>query len=653
MPINPDLLIAAPMLQDLLVDKLGIPMADGTVTCYQDNSRTTLKNWYYQSGTPGNYTYVTLPNPLTLSAAGTICDINGVDTIPFYYPYSELDESVSQPYFIVIQNQAATYQITRANFPFITQSGSGNSSGTTLNNLITNNAFWRNIQPNYVNITPFTSVNLSSVISLTVAPSQHDGFSMPDVLFVKNNTSATDSLTFTPFPLSNSQVVANTTTPETYINHSCSGAGSSETSKYYQFPIALHVNNLANTPFTFTLQAQNIGGTSAGQNVISVNLLQFTGTGTTSPAVTLVGQLNLTTQWQTYTISSIFPATSGLTLSQAEDDAFYLQLQMPLNETCSINFTKPSLYLTTNLAPANDFQTYDQVNSIISAPRTGDIRVGLSSFYPYGWVPMNDGTIGNPSSNATTYKNSDCWRLFSLLWSLFQPYDSGSNSNPLAQMYTSAGSATNYGASAIADWNANKALMLIRTMGLVMLGTVPLSAMLLATSSGGYKLGISGVSTSGGNLLFTVLGTASMFNGMPIVFSSTGTYPGSIVSNAVYFCTNISATTFQVATTFSNAITSVATGGSSTSFTGTLTAFLQPPGSFEGEYAHDQLLSELVSHNHTGTVAVGTGLQSTTGPGIFVQPTTGPSALSINNTGGGVPFNITQPGAFYNLYMKL
>src|SRR5271155_5775489 len=106
MPINTDLLIAAPILQDALVDRDGTPMSAGTVTCYQDNSRTTLKNWYYQSGTPGNYTYITLPNPLTLSAAGTICDGNGVDTIPFFYPYSELDDEVFQPYYITIINYA-------------------------------------------------------------------------------------------------------------------------------------------------------------------------------------------------------------------------------------------------------------------------------------------------------------------------------------------------------------------------------------------------------------------------------------------------------------------------------------------------------------------------------------------------------------------
>lgn len=117
MPINQGLLIAAPMLQDSFVDKLGIPMANGTVTCYHDDSRTTLKNWYYQTGTPGLYTFLPLPNPLTLSAAGTICDINGVDTIPFFYPYLESDQTMIDKYYITIVNQFDTNQITRANFP--------------------------------------------------------------------------------------------------------------------------------------------------------------------------------------------------------------------------------------------------------------------------------------------------------------------------------------------------------------------------------------------------------------------------------------------------------------------------------------------------------------------------------------------------------
>ena len=127
---NVNLLVAAPILQDSFVNKDGTPMAAGIITCYHDNSRTTLKNWYYQVGSGGDYLYIALPNPLTLSAAGTICDINGVDTIPFFYPYDENDTNPipeHDSYYITIVNHEQTNQITRENFPFVAPAGGGSN----------------------------------------------------------------------------------------------------------------------------------------------------------------------------------------------------------------------------------------------------------------------------------------------------------------------------------------------------------------------------------------------------------------------------------------------------------------------------------------------------------------------------------------------
>src|SRR5271165_176276 len=138
MPINTSLLIAAPMLQDVLIDdQTGLPLVNGTITLYQDNSRTTYKNWYYQSGSPGAYTYITLPNPLTLSAAGTIVDNNGNDTIPFYYPYDEITGAF-EPYYIVVQDQFGAQKFVRQNFPFITQENTPGSQDVTLKNYAVN-----------------------------------------------------------------------------------------------------------------------------------------------------------------------------------------------------------------------------------------------------------------------------------------------------------------------------------------------------------------------------------------------------------------------------------------------------------------------------------------------------------------------------------
>lgn len=297
MPINTSLLVTAPVLQDTFVDTSGQPMAAGTITCYMDTSRTTLKNWYYQTGTPGAYTYIALPNPLTLSAAGTICDENGVDTIPFFYPYNEDDFTEEEPYYIVIENYAQTNQITRANFPFF---GDATQSESAINaeNYIANNVFWRNCG----------SMNLSSVLDAVVCPSQHDGFRMPDIRFIKSATGATEMVTFNTFPLTDSPALEDDPTPEYYLNHTCSGAGSGETQKVYQFPISYHVKTLASRNCTITLQARNGGGSSSAESTIRFYVLQDLGSGVTSTPI-LIGSKTFSPSWEKYEIDYTFPGS--------------------------------------------------------------------------------------------------------------------------------------------------------------------------------------------------------------------------------------------------------------------------------------------------------------------------------------------------------
>jgi len=637
MPINTDLLIAASMLQDSFVDKNGQPMSAGVITCYQDNSRTTLKNWYYQSGTPGNYTYIKLPNPLTLSAAGTICDINGVDTIPFFYPYSELDQTVRQPYYITIVNHDQTNQITRANFPFLANEDNVTGQGSHENYII-NNGFWRNAG----------TLNLTNVLQETVAPSQHDGFVYQDINFIKNVTGGQDTLTFTKFPLTTTPILEGDITPEFYINHVCSNSNTGETQKCYQFPISLHINTLAAVPYTVTIQAQNAGGIAPGQNVINLFIFQDTGTGTTAPAPFLIGSITLDGSWTKYQFSTVFPSTAGLTLGNGGDDALYLQVQMPLNINCAINFTRPSIYLSDD-PPTNSFLTYDQIDSVINTPRTGDVRLSMNHFYPFGWVVMNDGTIGNPSSNAITRANVDTWQLFNVMWNLGKPLDTGVPFNAVSPMFNSAGVAINYGSSAIADFNANNALSLTETMGRVLMGTAPFETLLLQY----YIQNVTGVN-SGGNILFTGQHTSVMYIGQPVRFTTLATLPGNIVTNYVYFITNIDiggANTFEVSATYAGAIAGTPVSWSSD---GSGVIFLDPTGTTTGEYTHLQLQKEIGLHTHTGTVALQYGVSSVTGPGAFPNPISGTTGLNINaNAPNNTPFNIVQPGVFYNIFMKL
>lgn len=101
-----------------------------------------------------------------------------------------------------------------------------------------------------------------------------------------------------------------------------------------------------------------------------------------------------------------------------------------------------------------DYVTMSQLNEVIasianSAP-TGAVQGFLRTTAPTGWIKGNGGTIGNAASGATTRANADTEDLFTLFWEQF--------SNTILPIQTSGGVATTRGASAAADFAANKRL---------------------------------------------------------------------------------------------------------------------------------------------------------------------------------------------------
>lgn len=449
MAINTKFLIFSATLQDFFIDKSGKPMADGVLTAYQDNARTVLKNIYYQSGSPGAYTYIPLPNPLTLSAIGSIDDVNGVDTLIGWYPVSETDNVTAQSYYVTMYDQFGTFQWSRANFPILFNQGGGTPSlSGDLSNYIINNRFWRNVG----------SLTLTSVTTPTIiAPDQHDGFTLSDITFNKNAAGAVDTVTFSTFPAVTPSPIQGDIPPEFYMNHTCSGTGT-EANKGYYFPISLHLATLANVGFTFTIQAQSVSGTAT----INPMIYAYTGTGAISPSTFTnigTGTLTLNNVWQKYTLQGVFPSNVGLSLGKGGDDAFYLYLGMPFGASgvCNINMALPSIYLSTVAVPSNNFLTYDQIGSVTDTPRTGDVRMSLNNFQPFGWVAMNDGTIGSAMSGGTARANADTWPLYNLIWN--------------SVLDTWAPVTGGRGANAISDFNANKPMALTKALGQVFAGT--------------------------------------------------------------------------------------------------------------------------------------------------------------------------------------
>ncbi|WP_457663701.1 hypothetical protein [Sinorhizobium medicae] len=95
-------------------------------------------------------------------------------------------------------------------------------------------------------------------------------------------------------------------------------------------------------------------------------------------------------------------------------------------------------------------QLTEVIASIVNSAPTGAVQGFLRTTAPVGWVKGNGGTIGSAASGATTRANADTEDLFALFWEQF--------SNTVLPIQNSAGSASTRGASAAADFAANRRL---------------------------------------------------------------------------------------------------------------------------------------------------------------------------------------------------
>jgi hypothetical protein len=699
MTVNTSLLIAAPILQDYFVDKLtGFPLAGGIVSLYEDTDHTTYKNWYYQTGSAGGpYNFQTLENPLTLSSVGTITDPFGNDVIPYFYPYDEDPSSplnTIQKYYIVVTDSNGTVQFTRDNFPYNINSGSPTpSSNGEQHNLIVNNEFWRNIgqlsinsstPDQYVQPAYQTINNIDyKLYTYALAPSQHDNFIVPDICLIKNSSSSTDVVTFANFVLGRSssptltpyidQILPNSITPEFYMNFNCSASGT-ESFKYIQIPIQSNITALSGAgPYSVSICAMAL----TGMPQITISIFQFRGTGVNSLLPLQLGTISLTNDWQKYEFSGTnLPSSQnlspGTSLGLGQDDGFYLIISLPSGNAspgsqCNINIALPSFYLSDKV-PTNDWKTYDQINTVISSPKTGEVTISANKYYQFGWVPMNDGVIGAPASSVipiSTRAIEDTWPLYNRLWQDNVILDTGGNFNPICQMFAANGTLTptNYGSSAYDDFVAGKGLQLTQTFGRVIAGTVP-PWYLLSTQ-------VQSVTASGASstpLIFTISPlTFYLYNGQPVYFTATGgTLPGNILPNVMYYVTNINAAgnIFNVAISYDLAVpqapnvspTPVMSTGSPGS-----NVKVSPNYSniYDGENAHWQQTNEVGSHTHTASTTLGlsgsTGGSPTTIVGTSGAPITTITPVTTVNA-SSLPtqaINIRQLEAYYNIFMKL
>lgn len=439
--------LLAPIPKWIIINNEGTVAGGAKLYTYRSLNKIQQKIVYQDAGGTIPWT-----NPI-------IFDLNGVQG-PFYWSVNSAD--LSDTYYLEAYDAQDNLLWTLDDY-FPPGSGGGGNVTTyvPLTNYIANNQFIDHIDD---------TANPVGVTNLVIAPSNHKGFTPalinpvvstygvvgPDIRFVKNNTAATDQITFPLFPLASAPLTGDVT-PVDYVRYQCTNSPVGETFKSFQFPITQKVKNLSNQSMTFTIWAR----VTATPVTLTAYVLQYFGSGTAASAEvrTSIGTLPLTTTWTSFNLSLVVPDVAGKSIgtpgAQTDDDALYFQLEMPLGAPCDVLFTKPALYLGT-IDPDLEFEDYDQINSINSTPRTGDIKTSLISSAPNGWVAMNDGTIGNVGSGATNRANADTFQLYKTIWD--------------GVLDAWAPVSTGRGASAVADFVANKTLTLPRSLGRALAG---------------------------------------------------------------------------------------------------------------------------------------------------------------------------------------
>lgn len=444
----------APIPIWIIMNNAGTAAGGARLFTYRSLNPTQHKIVLDQYGQP-------YPNPI-------IFDLNGTQG-PFYW---QVDDSDLDDKYYLEAYEAPIPGSGSDRGPLIWTLNNYSPTGSGGGGVIINNVPLTNYIANNVFIDHIDDMStFENLTNLVIAPSNHKGFTPalinpvvstygtlgPDTRFVKNDTGiASDKITFPLFALDNSPLISDVT-PVDYILYECTGNPVGEIYKSFQFPITQKVKNLSNKEMTFKVWAK----VSSGTVTINAYVLQYFGSGTSASAEVrqIIDSFDLDTNWQSCVGNVIIPDLIGKSLGtpgqQTDDDALYVQLDMPLGISCQISFTKPSLYLG-EFNPDENFETYDQINSIDSTPRTGDIKTSMISSAPKGWVALNDGSIGNVGSLATTRANQDTFQLYKTIWD--------------GVLDAWAPVSTGRGASAIDDFVANKTLTLPRSLGRALSG---------------------------------------------------------------------------------------------------------------------------------------------------------------------------------------
>jgi hypothetical protein len=430
-----------------IADLVGRPLAGGYLATFSNLNHSILNPVFTDATGLTTWPYVTIPNEG--GKLGILFDENGSQG-PFYFQFNTAVPD--QLYYLEVYDSDGVLQWTIDDYS--PEGGGGGTIITTafnITNMVTNNIMLRN------NV---GDVAIPTSTFLKIAPGAHSGLAKtpanagPDIVFLKTNTTATDTLVFVNFA-QGEKFPNGEPTPVNYLQYACTVAGSAEIQKCVQFPITHGVQNIQDQGVTVSIFAR----CNSGNANMTLNWMQFFGDGPTASTrvVAPIQVLTLTGAWQKFVIvppGANVPDTTGKVVGECHNDGLFLQVQYPFDAQTNMDFTMPSAYMG-NITPGINFQPNDQVEAVMYNPRTGYTVQGLDTETMGGYVPMNDGGIGNVGAVfANTRANADTFPLFNMIYT-----------NVLDTWAPVSGGRTG---SAINDFVAGKAITLTRALGRVL-----------------------------------------------------------------------------------------------------------------------------------------------------------------------------------------
>ncbi|NHJ40456.1 MAG: hypothetical protein FK731_10530 [Asgard group archaeon] len=320
-------------LQKEIIDKnTGFSLAGGKVYFYKDTARTTLKKIYQISGTPPNYTYIELPNPITLNSIGTFQNTTGDDVIVYYYPY-DADGKI-ELYYIEVESATADPQFTREGQPNISAEA---ETVDDVKNYIPNGQF------------------LDHAVSSIAVNSEYTTIARGGWQFARSPTStATDQIAFlyeptwTEIPTSN---------PRFFLRIQCTSPHVGDTFKELRI-VFDDVNKFSsdNQKYTFQFEAKSNSGSPVN---IQAKLQKNFGTGGSPETFRTLESFTVSPgSWNIFATSFVFESNSGKNISDDNDDFMSLIINLPPESIFNISFsnfiltegevTIPNFPITTN-----------------------------------------------------------------------------------------------------------------------------------------------------------------------------------------------------------------------------------------------------------------------------------------------------------------